>query len=83
MKKGKRVIALGAVVLLVLMYIITLVVAIVDQSASKIALQICMVATMVVPIMAWAGIWLVGHMSGKKSIADLHILQSEEEHFGK
>lgn len=81
MKKwnAKRIAALTAVVLLVAMYVITLVAAIFDASASGILFRACLIGTIVVPVMAWGFIWLYGQMTGKKTIADLNLMQDPEQ----
>ncbi len=80
MKKrtGKQVIALAAVVLLVAMYLITLLVAIFDVSASGFWFRMCLVCTLAVPLLAWIFIWIYGQVTKKKTIADLHLLQDSE-----
>ena len=81
MKKwnAKRIAALTAVVLLVAMYVITLIAAIFDSSASGILFRACLICTIVVPVMAWGFIWLYGQMTGKKTIADLKLMQDPEQ----
>ena len=80
MKKmnAKRIAALTAVVLLVAMYVITLIVAIFDTSASGQLFKACLICTVVVPVLAWVFIWLYGQMTGKKTIADLNLMQDSE-----
>lgn len=81
--KGKQIIAMTAIVLLVALYIVTLIVAVVDTSASGKLFQLCMVCTIVVPVLAWIFIWIYGQMTGKKTIADLHLMQGPEEVSGE
>lgn len=82
---AKRIAALTAVVLLVAMYLITLIVAIFDTSASGKLFWACLICTIVIPVFTWGFIWLYGQMSGRKTIADLNLMQdpgqavSEEE----
>ena len=75
----KRIAALAAVVLLVAMYLVTLVAAIFDASASGVLFKACLICTIVVPVMAWGFIWLYGQMTGKKTIADLNLMQDPEQ----
>lgn len=77
MKKrtAKQVVALGAVILLVALYVVTLLVAIFDKSASGRWFQICLVCTVAIPLLAWIFIWIYGQYTGKKTIADLNLMQ--------
>ena len=77
MKKmnAKRIAALIAIILLAALYVVTLIVAIFDQSASGNLFKICLVCTVVVPVLAWIFIWIYGQMTGKKTIADLNLMQ--------
>lgn len=68
---SKQVVALGGVVLLVLMYVVTLIVAIVDRSASGRLFAMCLLATFAIPILIWIYIWMYGKLTGKRTIADL------------
>ena len=81
MKKwnAKRIAALTAVVLLAAMYVITLITAIFDASASGVLFRACLICTIVIPVMAWGFIWLYGQMTGKKTIADLNLMQDTEQ----
>lgn len=77
MKKmnAKRIAALIAIILLAALYVVTLLVAIFDQSASGNLFKICLICTVVVPVLAWIFIWIYGQMTGKKTIADLNLMQ--------
>lgn len=74
----KQIAALAAVILLAAMYIVTLLVAIFDKSASGKLFLFCAVCTVAVPLLAWIFIWLYGQYSGKKTIADLHLMQDAD-----
>jgi len=74
----KQIAALIAVILLVAMYVVTLVVAIFDKSASGKLFLFCVVCTVAVPLLAWIFIWLYGRYSGKKTIADLDLMQDPD-----
>ena len=69
---SKQVVALGGVILLVLMYLVTLVVAIVDNSSSGKLFSFCMYATIVIPMLIWVYIWLYGRLKER-------IASTEEE----
>lgn len=81
MKKNtmKRIVALAAVVLLAGLYVVTLVVACLDIPGSGNLFRACLVATVAVPLLAWIFIWLYGQMTGKRTIADLNLMQSPED----
>ena len=76
---AKRIAALVAVVLLVAMYLVTLVAAFFDNAASGYLFRACLICTIVIPVMAWGFIWLYGHLTGKKTIADLHLMQDPQQ----
>ncbi|MCR4841726.1 MAG: hypothetical protein K5840_00515 [Eubacterium sp.] len=54
MKKVKQVMALTGVALLLILYIITFILAITDNSGTMLMFKASFIATMVVPIMIWA-----------------------------
>lgn len=70
---SKQVVAIAGIILLVSMYLITLVVAIVDRSASGRLFQACLAATFAIPLLIWVYIWMYGKLSRKHTIADLDI----------
>ncbi len=74
----KQIAAMIAVILLVAMYAITLIVAIFDKSTSGKLFLFCAVCTVAVPLLAWIFIWLYGQYSGKKTIADLNLMQDQD-----
>lgn len=76
---SKQVVAMTGVVLLALLYIITLVVAFVDNSASGHLFLICLFATIAIPILIWIYIWMYGKLTGKKTMTDLKIGKEKEE----
>lgn len=67
---SKQVVAIVGVTLLVLLYIITLVVAIVDNSESGRWFMSCIFGTVAIPLLIWIYIWLYGKFTGKHTIAD-------------
>ena len=67
----KRICALLIVILLVMMYIGTLVVAIVwPENASRL-FALCLFVTVAVPVCAYLGIWIYTQVTGKKTIASV------------
>ncbi len=75
----KRLAALLAVILLVGLYIVTFFVALFAPTEGSNLFAICLMATIAVPLLAWIYIWLYGQMTGRKTIADLDLMQSEAE----
>lgn len=78
-RKQKQIAAIVGIVVLVLTYILALIAAILDKSASGKWFLICIVATLVVPVFIWVYIWLFGKISGKDTIADLHLMEDQDE----
>ena len=77
-QKGKRIAALICVILLVLLYVATLVVSLLDFEGSDQLFASCIVATIVLPILLWVYIWLYGKVTRKDTIADLHHNQKKD-----
>ena len=75
----KQIAAWVAIILLAALYVVTLIVAIFDKSASGNLFKICLICTIIVPVLAWGFIWLYGQMTGKKTIADLNLMQDPEQ----
>ncbi len=68
---SKRLAALIGAALLVMLYIVTLIMAITDTSASGRWLQLCFLATVAVPLLIWLYTWMYGRLTGRRTIADL------------
>ena len=66
----KQVVALVGVTLLVLLYLVTLIVAIVDTSSSGRLFAMCLFATIAFPLFIWIYTWLYGKLTGKRAIGD-------------
>lgn len=71
----KQIAALAAVILLAALYLITLLLALFDTSASGALFRLCAICTVVIPLFAWIFIWIYGQVTGKKTIADLNLMQ--------
>lgn len=67
---SKQVVALAGVVLLVLLYIVTLIVAIVDSTASARWFWTCLFATVAIPLLIWIYTWMYGKLTGKQTLTD-------------
>ena len=61
---------MGGVILLVLLYLVTLVVAFVDQSASGKLFALCLFATIAIPFLIWIYVWMYGKLTNKHTFAD-------------
>ena len=76
---SKQIVAMAGVILLVLLYIVTLTAAVMDTSASGQLFQICLFATVAIPVLIWIYIWMYGKLTGKKTMSDLNIDRKKEE----
>lgn len=78
-QNGKRIAALICVILLVLLYVATLVVSILDFDGSGQLFASCIAATIVLPILLWIYIFLYGKLTQKETIADLFPGSKDED----
>ncbi len=69
-KTPKQIAAMICVILLVLLYIVTLIVAILDFPGSDRMFAACLMATIGLPILLWIYIWVYGRFAGRHTIAD-------------
>ena len=76
---SKQIVAMVGVILLVLMYLVTLVVAIVDSSASGKLFALCLYATIAIPILIWIYTWMYGKLTGKHTFADFDVNKQENK----
>ena len=74
----KRIIAWIAIILLAGLYVLTVVSALLSRPGAARLFHFCLGMTIAVPILAWIIIWCVGRFTGRKSMADLEILNSNE-----
>ena len=75
----KRICALLIVILLVMMYVGTLIVAIVWPGNAPKLFAMCLFATVCIPICAYLGIWLYTKATGRNTIASVPEVPGEEE----
>lgn len=68
--KSKQIAAIFCIVLLVLLYVATLVISLLDFPGSEKLFAACIVATIGLPILLWIYIWLYGKATGKRTLAD-------------
>ncbi len=71
-KTPKQIAAMTCVILLVLLYVATLVVSLLDFPGSDRLFAACLVATVGLPILLWIYIWAIGRLSDRKTMADLY-----------
>ena len=74
----KRICAILVIIFLVMIYVMTLVVAIVWPGNGAKLFAICLFATVVVPIVAYAYIWVYSQITGKRTIASVPKVEGEE-----
>lgn len=70
-RKPRQIAAIICIVLLVLLYVATLVVSLLDFPGSDKLFAACITATIGLPILLWVYIWLYGRLTSKTSIAEL------------
>ncbi len=75
---SKQIAAIVGIVLLVLLYIVTLVAAFLDNSATGTLFMLCLSATIVIPILIWIYTWMYGKLTGRHTFADPDLNLSAE-----
>lgn len=71
-KKPKQIAAIICIILLVLLYVATLVISLLDFPGSDRLFAACLVATVGLPILLWIYIWAYGKFTNKPSVAELY-----------
>jgi len=66
----RRIAAMAGVIFLGLLYIVTLIVALIGHSASGRLLWSCIFATVAVPILIWVYIWLYEKITGRRNLTE-------------
>lgn len=74
---SRQAVAIIGVALLLLLYIVTLIMAFADSTASGQWFRLCLFGTLAVPIVIWLYSWMYGRMTGKKAIGDPEIPDTE------
>ncbi len=69
--KPKQIAAIICIVLLVLLYVATLIVSVLDFPGSDRLFAACLMATIGLPILLWIFIWVYGKYTQKQTIADI------------
>lgn len=67
---SKQVVAMIGVILLILLYVMTLILALADNSASHSFFAMSLAGTLVIPIIIFLYTWMYGRITGKKAIGD-------------
>ena len=75
--KGQRIAALACIVLIVLMYVASLVLALIKAPWAKTMLRVSLGCTLGLPILAWGYIWMIGKLTRKKTIADFNFFEKQ------
>lgn len=70
-KSPKQIAAIVCIILLVLLYAATLIIALLDFPGSDRLFAACLIATVGLPILLWIYIWVYGKYTGKHTIAEL------------
>ena len=76
---SKQVVAMTGVILLVLMYVLTLVLALTDNSSSGNFFALSLACTLIVPIIVFLYNWMYARITGKKAMGDPDEIKSEDE----
>ncbi len=77
-RTSKQIVALGGVILLVALYIVTLLVAIFAPQTAGHLFQACLMATVFVPLLIWVYVWMYGKLTGKHTMADPDYLKDSD-----
>ncbi len=67
---AKQVVAWIGIILLILLYAVTFIMAFVDTSASGKLFILCLFSTVAVPCLIWVYTWMYGKLTGRHTIAD-------------
>lgn len=67
---SRQIVAMVGVILLILLYISTLILALVDNSATHSLFAMSLAGTLVIPIVIFLYSWMYGRITGRKAIGD-------------
>ncbi len=82
-KKTKQIAAWICIISLLLLYIATFIIALLDFPGSDSLFRACLAATVLLPILLWIYIWLYGKVKNKHTMASMDIFQTDRENHGK
>lgn len=81
--RHKRIAALLGVILLGALYLITLIAAIFDKSSSGRWFLLCLIGTVVIPLLIWIYTWMYGVLTGRRTIASVEPKNRRESETGR
>lgn len=70
-KTPKQIAAIICIVLLILLYVVTLIVSLLDFPQSDRLFAACLMATIGLPILLWIYIWAYGRFKGKQTFTEI------------
>lgn len=70
-KTPKQIAAIICIVLLILLYVVTLIVSLLDFPQSDRLFAACLMATIGLPILLWIYIWAYGRFTGKQTFTEI------------
>lgn len=76
--KSKQIAAILCIILLVLLYVATLVISLLDFPGSDKLFGACIIATIGLPILLWIYIWLFGKVTSRHTVTDSEQDQSSK-----
>lgn len=76
-KSPKQIAAILCIVLLVLLYAATLIVALLEFPGSDRLFAVCLMAAIGLPILLWIFIWIYGRYTNKRTISDIFPRQDD------
>ena len=76
---SKQIFAIVGISVLVLLYIVTLLAAIFDSSASHALFATCLLATVAIPLLIWIYTWMFGKLTNRSTFADFHPEEKEND----
>lgn len=76
---SKQIFAIIGIVVLVLLYVVTLLAAIFDSSATHALFATCLLATVAIPLLIWIYTWMFGKLTNRSTFADFHPEEKKNE----
>lgn len=76
--KGQRIASLTCVVLIGLMYVLTLIFALIKAPWAGTMFRVSLGCTLVLPILAWVYIWMIGKLTHRDTIAEFHFFEGRK-----
>ncbi len=77
--KPQRIAAVVCVGLIILLYLSNLVLALINTDAARSMLRATLALSIGLPILTWAYIWMIGKLTGKKTIADFKFFEDKDK----